>query len=127
MFTCITRSADPILSQGMRDNFQKQDNYSVLWDSGVGEIDHIPRIVFFQASDSHRPLFVPGRRFQPMRDRCEPPVHVDSKYGWRRVWYVVALAPVAGVKCRRLLTVGAPRTIRVPRDRLVHDSRQEDA
>ena len=106
MFACITRSADPILSQGMRDNFQKQDNHSVLWDSGVGEIDHIPRIVFFQASDSHRPLFVPGRRFQPMRDRCEPPVHVDSKYGWRRVWYVVALAPVAGVKSRRLLTLG---------------------
>jgi len=43
-----------------------------------------------------------------MRGQHRPRAHVDPKFNWHRVWYVVAHIPIVDMKCRGLLSGELP-------------------
>jgi len=55
MSTNIARFIKPISSQGVRDNFQKQDTHCVPWGSDVDENGFAFRDSVCQASENHGP------------------------------------------------------------------------
>ena len=97
----------PISSQGICNQFQKENTRGVLYNPGAGEIGCHARFRFFQASGDHTPPFRnPDRSFRPVWARRGPPLHVVCKLNWYCVWYVVELVLVLGVEYRGLMTAG---------------------
>lgn len=92
------RPVDTISSQGVCDNFQKQDTRTVLCGSDVGENVHVTRNICSPASDHHNPPSNPNRRRRPVPGEYRPPAHVGSKLDWHCVWYVVALFLIVDTK-----------------------------
>jgi len=55
--------ADPMSSQGICDNFQKQVHCGVLWDPGLVEINPVAWIIFPRACDVLARTPAPDRHF----------------------------------------------------------------
>ena len=96
-----------ISSQDICDNLQKQETRDVLWNHGVGEINHGVGNIFPQAPSYYRTPSDPDRSFQPVRGRHTPPVNVGSELSWHPVWYVFVLIPTICIKRQGLLIVGS--------------------